>query len=129
MHETIESVQRRTAANLTYIGEWHTHPEGMGSRPSSDDAVLLRWIEKVLVFSDVPALMMIGRRRWIAIGHEYGGRRRVRDRGRDLGSHRKPPAWAQRTIWEQASLSKDRVQAILTAALECSVYIPPSIPV
>lgn len=59
VYETIETVQRRTAGNLTYIGEWHTHPAGMRSRPSSDDAVLLRWIEKALVFSDVPALMMI----------------------------------------------------------------------
>ena len=40
--ETIETVERRTTRNLTYIGEWHTHPVGCASTPSGEDAVLLR---------------------------------------------------------------------------------------
>jgi hypothetical protein len=59
VYQTLETVQRRTAGNLTYIGEWHTHPPGHRSLPSADDRVLLRWIGKVLVYSDVPALMLI----------------------------------------------------------------------
>jgi len=52
-------VERLTAGNLTYIGEWHTHPVGHGSQPSMDDRTLLRWIGDVLVFSDVAPLMLV----------------------------------------------------------------------
>jgi hypothetical protein len=56
---TLDTVEARTAANLTYIGEWHTHPPGCSSRPSADDGVLLRWIGDVLLFLDVPPVMLI----------------------------------------------------------------------
>jgi hypothetical protein len=56
---TLDAVEARTAANLTYIGEWHTHPPGHSSKPSVDDGVLLRWIGDVLMFLDVPPLMLI----------------------------------------------------------------------
>ena len=59
VYRTLHTVEARTAANLTYIGEWHTHPTGYSSRPSSDDGVLLRWIGDVLRFLDVPPLMLI----------------------------------------------------------------------
>ena len=59
VYQTLEAVQRRTAGNLTYIGEWHTHPPGHRSQPSAHDRVLLRWIGHVLVYLDVPALMLI----------------------------------------------------------------------
>ena len=62
VYQTLKSVELRTAQNLTYVGEWHTHPPGYTSRPSSDDRTLLRWIEEVLVFLDVPPLMMIAGR-------------------------------------------------------------------
>jgi hypothetical protein len=62
VYQTLKSVELRTAQNLTYVGEWHTHPPGYTSRPSGDDHVLLRWIEEVLVFLDVPPLMMIAGR-------------------------------------------------------------------
>ena len=56
---TLDTVETHTATNLTYIGEWHTHPAGYDSGPSSDDGILLRWIHDVLLFSDVPPLMLI----------------------------------------------------------------------
>jgi integrative and conjugative element protein (TIGR02256 family) len=59
VYQTLETVQRRTAGNLTYIGEWHTHPPGHRSQPSAHDRILLRWIGDVLVYLDVPALMLI----------------------------------------------------------------------
>lgn len=57
--KTIEEVETRTAANLTYIGEWHSHPPGSSSRPSADDGILLRWIGDALKWSDAPACMLI----------------------------------------------------------------------
>jgi hypothetical protein len=59
VYQTLEEVQDATAFNLDYVGEWHTHPLGHDSRPSTDDDRLLRWIGSVLAFSDVPALMAI----------------------------------------------------------------------
>ena len=59
VYQTLEAVERLTAGNLTYIGEWHTHPVGHGSQPSSDDRTLLKWIGEVLLFSDVHALMLV----------------------------------------------------------------------
>lgn len=56
---TLDAVEHRTARNLTYCGEWHTHPPGFGNRPSADDKVLLRWIDDLLTYADVPALMLI----------------------------------------------------------------------
>lgn len=56
---TLHTVETHTATNLTYIGEWHTHPAGYSSCPSADDGILLRWIGDVLLFSDVPPLMLI----------------------------------------------------------------------
>jgi hypothetical protein len=62
VYQTLKSVEQRTAQNLTYVGEWHTHPPGYASLPSGDDRTLLRWSEEVLVFLDVPPLMMIAGR-------------------------------------------------------------------
>lgn len=59
VYEAIADVHRRTAENLTYIGEWHTHPPGYGSKPSSDDRRLLRWVHDALQWSDAPALILI----------------------------------------------------------------------
>jgi hypothetical protein len=56
---TLHTVETHTATNLTYIGEWHTHPANYSSNPSRDDGVLLRWIHDVLLFLDVPPLMLI----------------------------------------------------------------------
>jgi len=59
VYETLDDIERLTAANLTYVGEWHSHPPGCGTAPSGDDRVLLEWISDVLAFSDVPACMAI----------------------------------------------------------------------
>ena len=59
VYKTLVDIETSTAGNLTYVGEWHTHPPGHASNPSADDKVLLRWIGDVLAFSDVPPLMAI----------------------------------------------------------------------
>lgn len=57
---TLSHIERTTASNLSYLGEWHTHPPGHASRPSEDDRLLMTWIGESVVYSDVPALMLIG---------------------------------------------------------------------
>lgn len=59
VYQTVQEVEDATAMNLSYIGEWHSHPPRHDSRPSEDDGRLLRWIGDVLAFSDVPPLMGI----------------------------------------------------------------------
>lgn len=59
VYQELAEVQRRTANNLTYVGEWHTHPAGMRSAPSQDDRILLRWIAANLIYLDVPPMMLI----------------------------------------------------------------------
>jgi Prokaryotic E2 family A/ThiF family/Prokaryotic homologs of the JAB domain len=59
VHRTIMQIETSTAGNLTYIGEWHTHPQGHISAPSSEDEYLLRWVHDALQWSDAPALILI----------------------------------------------------------------------
>jgi hypothetical protein len=59
VYQTVEQVEDATALNLTYVGEWHTHPPRHSSQPSQDDANLLKWIGGVVSFSDAPPLMVI----------------------------------------------------------------------
>lgn len=59
VYQAVEQVEDATALNLTYVGEWHTHPPRHSSRPSQDDANLLKWIGDVVSFSDAPPLMAI----------------------------------------------------------------------
>jgi len=59
VYQAVEQVEDATALNLTYVGEWHTHPHQHSSRPSQDDANLLKWIGDVVSFSDAPPLMAI----------------------------------------------------------------------
>jgi hypothetical protein len=59
VYRTIEAVEASTATNLTYVGEWHTHPPLYSGRPSVDDGVLLRWIDDVLLYAGVPPIMLI----------------------------------------------------------------------
>jgi len=60
VHRTLEHIETTTAVNLTYVGEWHTHPRGHSSSPSEDDRLLMRWIGDAVAYSDVPPVMVIG---------------------------------------------------------------------
>ena len=57
---TLRHIERTTASNLSYLGEWHTHPPGHQSEPSGDDRLLMHWIGEAVTYSDVPPVMLIG---------------------------------------------------------------------
>lgn len=57
---TLSHIERTTASNLSYLGEWHTHPPGHQSEPSEDDRLLMNWIGEAVTYSDVPPVMLIG---------------------------------------------------------------------
>jgi integrative and conjugative element protein (TIGR02256 family) len=50
---------RRTAAVVGYIGEWHSHPPGYGSDPSSDDFYQLAYLALGLSHDGLPAVSLI----------------------------------------------------------------------
>ncbi len=77
VHRTIVQVENATMGHLTYSGEWHTHPPGHASTPSSDDRKLLRWVHDALQWSDAPATIVIAgddgfRVVLLADGTQYG---------------------------------------------------------
>ena len=56
---TISEIEFETLGNLTYVGEWHSHPPAHDSNPSHHDHRLLNWIGDQLRWSEAPALMLI----------------------------------------------------------------------
>lgn len=57
--EALEEVHRRTARVVDYLGEWHSHPDGIPARPSQDDETLLNTIHRKMSVEGLPALMVI----------------------------------------------------------------------
>jgi integrative and conjugative element protein (TIGR02256 family) len=55
----VARVQDRTAGQVTYIGEWHSHPTGSSCWPSVYDERLFTWLRGVLQTDSLPPLMMI----------------------------------------------------------------------
>lgn len=55
----LDSIERRTMGQLEYVGEWHSHPEGVSTLPSTDDQVLLTWVASHVAREGTPAVMII----------------------------------------------------------------------
>ncbi len=55
----VREVMDVTAGQLHYAGEWHSHPDGYGCRPSSDDITVFTWLTAHMDAYGLPALMMI----------------------------------------------------------------------
>lgn len=73
LEEQINSAQTRTANIVSYIGEWHSHPPEISTKPSSDDIKLLVYLVEILKHEGLPALMLIvgdNQETW-SIGKEY----------------------------------------------------------
>lgn len=59
LDEQLDSIEEKTAGNLRYIGEWHSHPEECSTNPSSDDKLNFAWIRNVLKNEGLPPLSLI----------------------------------------------------------------------
>ncbi len=55
----IDEIADRTDGMLEYIGEWHSHPTGCTTAPSSDDLQVFTWLTELMNVEGLPALMMI----------------------------------------------------------------------
>lgn len=57
--KAVEEIQRRTAENVSYLGEWHSHPQGASSELSGLDNIQLDQIASRLAEDGLPAYSMI----------------------------------------------------------------------
>jgi integrative and conjugative element protein (TIGR02256 family) len=57
--EELERIKRLTHGHLDYIGEWHSHPEGVPALPSKTDEKLLQWLRNQSKYLTYPFLMLI----------------------------------------------------------------------
>lgn len=57
--ERIESIQEATLGMLQYVGEWHSHPDGCSTNPSTDDLKVFSWLTEHMAGDGLPAVMAI----------------------------------------------------------------------
>ena len=64
--EMMEDVRRRTAGQVRYVGEWHSHPPRIGAAEPTDDRQL-DWLAALMGMDSMPALMVIAADRELAV--------------------------------------------------------------
>jgi len=63
----LRSIESLTAGNLTYVGEWHSHPDGYGCLASNDDLKVFGWLTDLMGRDGLPAMMaIVGERQQMA---------------------------------------------------------------
>jgi integrative and conjugative element protein (TIGR02256 family) len=67
VEELIESVRQRTAGQVRYVGEWHSHPPRASARPSATDGRQIDWLAALMGMDSMPALMLIAAERELAV--------------------------------------------------------------
>ena len=74
--ELMDSVCRRTAGQVRYVGEWHSHPPRASARPSAIDGQQIDWLAALMDMDSMPALMLIAAERELAVilAHEQAER-------------------------------------------------------
>lgn len=55
----IESAATRTGNQIRYIGEWHSHPDGVSSAPSRTDLAQIRQLKAAMEIEGLPAISLI----------------------------------------------------------------------
>lgn len=59
LRRKVESIVTKTDGALHYVGEWHSHPDGCSTMPSSDDMKVFTWLTDRMRQDGFPGLMMI----------------------------------------------------------------------
>jgi hypothetical protein len=59
LREAVHDAQAKTADQIRYVGEWHSHPEGAATLPSNIDLAQIVKFADVLADDGVPTLMLI----------------------------------------------------------------------
>jgi ThiF family/Prokaryotic homologs of the JAB domain len=74
--ELMDSVRLRTAGQVRYVGEWHSHPPRASARPSAIDGQQIDWLAALMDMDSMPALMLIAAEGELAVilAHERAER-------------------------------------------------------
>ena len=69
----MEEVHHKTAGQVRYVGEWHSHPPHASARPSPVDGRQIDWLAALMAMDSTPALMLIAADKEIAVifAHEH----------------------------------------------------------
>ena len=67
LDELMDGVQQRSAGQVRYVGEWHSHPPRASARPSKIDALQIDWLAALLEMDSLPGLMVIAADNELAI--------------------------------------------------------------
>ncbi len=59
LQDILKEAKKRTSGIVSYLGEWHSHPDGCKTTPSGLDRDLLDYLTKQLATDGHPALMAI----------------------------------------------------------------------
>ena len=59
LSEVLQECSRRTANIVYYVGEWHSHPDGIPSTPSQTDTKLFEYLTEQMKLEGSPTLMAI----------------------------------------------------------------------
>jgi integrative and conjugative element protein (TIGR02256 family) len=59
LKDTVSAAQAKTADQIRYIGEWHSHPDGVAAMPSLVDLAQIFQFADMLSDDGVPSLMLI----------------------------------------------------------------------
>jgi hypothetical protein len=59
LQEQLAHTRQQTFDQLEYVGEWHSHPDGVDCLPSGDDLNVLSWLTTHKDADGVPGVMMI----------------------------------------------------------------------
>jgi hypothetical protein len=67
VEELMDSIRRRSAGQVRYVGEWHSHPPRSSARPSCIDGEQIDWLAALLDMDSMPALMVIAAAREFSV--------------------------------------------------------------
>lgn len=59
LQDTVDQIKKTTLGNLEYIGEWHSHPDSVGTRASSNDKKAFAWLCDNMHSEGLPGIMLI----------------------------------------------------------------------
>ena len=59
LSSALHDLETKTLGNLTYVGEWHSHPKRVPASPSPEDKVAFGWLEREMQATGLPPFMVI----------------------------------------------------------------------
>jgi len=57
--QRLQAIEEQTSGLITYVGEWHSHPEGCGASPSPRDREAHKWLKSRMAETGHPGLILI----------------------------------------------------------------------